>query len=96
LELNLKLVNKIKQHFYKKFKANIDNYSGSVAASGVKIPCLVIHDTEDEEVPVSCAHVIRQKLQQGELLITNGLGHSRILKDPKIISRIIEFVKPIS
>ena len=96
LELNLKLVDKIKHHYYKKFNANIDDYSGSVAASGVKIPCLVIHDTEDEEVPVSCAHNIRQNLQQGELLITNGLGHSRILKDPKIISRIIEFVKPIT
>jgi len=49
----LELVNKIKHHFYKKFKVNIDDYSGSVAASEVKIPFLVIHDTEDKEVPVS-------------------------------------------
>lgn len=96
LELNLKLVNKIKQHFYKKFKMNIDDYSGSIAASQVNIPCFVIHDTNDQEVSVSCAHKIRQSLKQGELLITNGLGHNRILNDAQVISRIIEFVKPTS
>jgi pimeloyl-ACP methyl ester carboxylesterase len=93
LELNVKLVPKIKQHFYKKFNANIDDYSGSVAANDVKIPTLVIHDTSDKEVPVSCAHNIRQNLKNGELLITNNLGHTRILKDSFVIDQIIEFIK---
>jgi len=92
LELNPKLVSKIRNHFYNKFNVNIDNYSGSVAASEVKVPCLVIHDTEDTEVPVSCAHAIRQNLTQGELLITNGLGHNRILKDSYVINSIVEFI----
>jgi len=93
LELNLKLVSRIKQDFYKKFKINIDDYSGSLAASMVKIPCLVIHDKEDKEVPVSCAHEIRQNLIHGQLLITNGLGHNRILKDNYVNNRIVEFIK---
>ncbi len=93
LELKEKLVPKIKHHFYKKFGEHIDNYAGSIAAKDVKIPTLVIHDTDDNDVPVSCAHNIRQNLQQGEVLITNGLGHRRILKDPKVISQIIEFIK---
>jgi pimeloyl-ACP methyl ester carboxylesterase len=93
LELNLKLVTKIKQQFNHKFNSNIDDYSGSVAAAEVKIPTLVIHDTEDFEVPVSCAHQIRQNLKQGEIYITNELGHTRILKDGQVISKIIEFIK---
>jgi len=92
LELKPTMVAKIKNHFYKKFGENIDNYSAYLAAKSVKIPILVIHDTEDAEVPVSCAHHIRQNLEQGEILITNGLGHSRILKDTKVINRIIEFI----
>lgn len=92
LELNPTMVAKIKNHFYKKFGEDIDNYSAYIAAKSIKIPILVIHDTEDAEVPVSCAHHIRQNLEQGEILITNGLGHSRILKDAKVISRIIEFI----
>ena len=93
LELNIKLVEKMKQKFYKKFNENIDDYSGSVAAKEVNISTLVIHDTNDKEVPVSCAYNIRQNLKQGELLITNGLGHKRILNDSFVIKSIIAFLK---
>ena len=92
LQLKPKMADKIKYLFYKNFGEDIDNFSANIAAKSVKIPTLVIHDTEDAEVPVSCAHHIRQNLEQGEILITNGLGHSRILKDTKAINRIIEFI----
>lgn len=93
LELKLKYVEKIKDHFYKKFNEHIDDYSGSAAAKDAKIPVLVIHDTNDKEVPVSCAYNIRQNLEQGEILITNGLGHKRILNSNQVIGRVIEFLK---
>jgi pimeloyl-ACP methyl ester carboxylesterase len=93
LELSLKLVDKMKYFFQKKFSEDIDNYSGSFAALHVKIPTLVIHDTEDKEVPVSCAYNIRKNLENGEILITNGLGHTRILKDNFVVERIINFIK---
>lgn len=83
----------MKQYFYKKYGEHIEDYSGNVAAASVAIPTLVIHDTEDKEVSVSCAHGIRQNLKQGELLITSGLGHKRILNDNSVITKIIEFVK---
>lgn len=92
LQLNPKMADKIKYQFYKNFGEDIDNYSAYIAAKDVKIPTLVLHDTEDTDVPVSCAHHIRQNLEQGEILITNGLGHSRILKDSQVINRIIEFI----
>ena len=92
LELNLKLVKTMKNYFLKTFNEDIDNYSAHIAAKEVKIPTLIIHDTEDREVPVSCAHNIRQNLENGELFITNGLGHTRILKDNEVISKIIDFI----
>lgn len=93
LELSKKLVEKIKLHFYKRFNEHIEDYSGSIAAKDVIIPTLVIHDSEDKEVPVSCAYTIRQNLKQGELLITTGLGHKRILNDELVSNRIIEYLK---
>lgn len=92
LQLKPKMVTKIKQHFYKKFGEDIDDYSASTAAKKVLTPTLVIHDTEDKDVLVSCAHNIRQNLKHGEILITNGLGHRRILKDNFVIQRIVEFI----
>ncbi len=93
LELKEKMVKNMKNFFLKKIGYNIDNYSASVAAKSVKIPTLIVHDTEDREVPVSCAHNIRQNTKQGELLITNGLGHTRILKDNFVVKSIVEFIK---
>lgn len=93
LELKPVLVSKIKNNFYRKFGEDIDNYSANIAAQKVTIPTLVIHDSNDNDVHVSCAHNIRQNLQQGELLVTNGLGHRRILKDDFVIKRIMDFIK---
>jgi len=92
LKLKSDLVDKMKQFFLKYFGEDVDNYSASVAAKEIKTPVFIIHDTEDNEVTVSCAYNIRQKLVNGELLITNGLGHTRILKDDEVIERIIEFI----
>ena len=93
LEFKLKMVLNMKLYFFKKFGEDIDNYSASTAARDVKIPTFVIHDSDDKEVDVSSAYNIRQNLEKGELLITNGLGHTRILKDNQVVNRIVEFIK---
>lgn len=91
LKLSQKIGNKMQQYFFKKFGENIDNFSASVAALDVKVPVLVVHDTSDKEVPVSCAFNIRKNLKNAEILITDGLGHTRILKDNFVIKRIVQF-----
>jgi esterase/lipase len=93
LELKPALVSKIKTNFYKKFGEDIDNYSANLAAKKVIIPTLIIHDANDNDVHVSCAHNIRQNLQHGELLITHNLGHRRILKDDFVMEQIMKFIK---
>ncbi len=65
--------------------------SANIAAKAVSIPTLVIHDTDDDDVPVSSAEQIRQRLTNGALFITQGLGHRRILIDPKVIEKILQF-----
>ena len=68
-----------------------EDLSGYVAARSVKIATLVVHDTEDYDVPVNCAYDVRQNLVNSELMITEGLGHRRILSDAKVINRLIAF-----
>ena len=92
MELSPNLVLKIKKYFFKKFGEEMDAYSSDYAAENINIPVLVIHDTEDFHVPVSSAFKIREKLKNGQLLITNKLGHTRILKDNFVISRMIDFI----
>ena len=87
------IVAKKMKHLYdKKWQRDIDNHSPSVQAKEVKIPTLVVHDSNDDDVPVSCAIRIRQNLQHGQLLITKGLGHTKILRSKKVSNRIVDFI----
>ena len=71
---------------------NVEDYSSQNVAKNVDIPTLVIHDSEDKYVPVRNALAIRHSLNKGELLMTDGLGHHKILKDASTNQRIIDFL----
>ncbi len=93
IELKPIIAKKLEKLFYEKYNVNIEEYSSYNAAQNVNIPTLVIHDSEDKFVPVSSAITIRQNLKNGELLMTNGLGHHKIFKDNIVIQRIIDFIQ---
>ena len=92
MRMNDKVAAKMKTYFDKKFGVDMDSLSGAVSAEGVKIPTLVVHDEHDVDVHVSSAHEIHEKLENSELYLTKGLGHRRILGNPKVIRKIIEFL----
>ena len=62
----------------KKWQVRVDDYSSHQMAKKIDVPVLLVHDTEDGDVPVYCAYHIRQYLKQGSLLISHGLGHTKI------------------
>ncbi|MCF6297204.1 MAG: alpha/beta hydrolase [Flavobacteriaceae bacterium] len=93
IELKPKIAIKLEVLFNKKLGVKMEELSSQKNAKNVTIPTLVVHDSEDRFVPVSSAIAIRQNLKNGELLITNGLGHHKIFKDKQIIQRIVNFIK---
>lgn len=92
LKMNRKVADKMKAHFDKKFDIDLDSYSGAISAKEVSIPTLVIHDEDDVDVKISSAYDIHEALQNSELYTTKGLGHRRILGDPKVINKITTFI----
>ena len=82
----------MKNNFEKKYHFEMESFSAYVAAKEVKIPVLVIHDTDDEDIPVSEAYHLAENLTNKEILITNTLGHRKILGDSKVIQKIVEFL----
>lgn len=54
---------------------------------------MLIHDTEDKEVRLIQALALAQEYPHTKLLITNGLGHNRILKDDAVIQACLDFVR---
>lgn len=92
LELKPEFSSHLQQHFEKKYNEPMENYSAQSAAKIVEIPVLVIHDENDNEVPVEASININDNLKNGELLITQHLGHRKILGNPFVIQKTIEFI----
>lgn len=59
----------------------------------LRLPLLVIHDRQDREVPVSDGASVAAAAVDGRLLVTDGLGHRRILRDPGVIAGAVDFLR---
>lgn len=92
LTLHQRSAKKIQQRLEKTWGLRVDDYASHQVAKHIDIPVLIVHDTEDGDVPVSCAYNIRQNLKNGSLLISHGLGHTKILRDPGIVNKSVEFI----
>jgi len=92
LGLNYTFGVKLIHYFERKWTLEVDEHATSKAAEKVKIPILVVHDTIDDDVYVSCAINIRQNLEKGTLYITKGLGHTKILRDKETTNKIVDFI----
>ena len=55
-------------------------------------PLLVVHDRGDAEIPWQHGAAIARAWRGAELLMTEGLGHRRILKDPDVVAASVAFI----
>lgn len=92
MQLNQRVARKMKSYFDRKFGEDMDNFSGAFSALEVHIPTLVIHDEEDVDVHISSAYEIKNNLKLGELFITRGLGHRKVLGNKEVINKITTFL----
>lgn len=83
---------RMKRGFDRFYGEDINTLSASKAATDVHIPVLVIHDRNDPDVPVSSAENIHEHLSNATLVLTEGLGHRKILGDSVVIQRIMDFL----
>ena len=70
----------------------MNSYSAYLAAEKTTIPVLVIHDHNDPEVPVKAGIHIHKYLKNGELMLTEGLGHRKILGNQAVIEKTIQYI----
>jgi pimeloyl-ACP methyl ester carboxylesterase len=56
------------------------------------VPLLVIHDREDAEVPLRDGAAIASAWPGARLFETSGLGHKRLLRDPRVVTRTVDFL----
>lgn len=92
MELKPEISDLMRDYFERKYDKTMAEFSSHLSAKKIAIPVLVIHDHDDAEVPVKCAIHIHENLKNGQLMLTKKLGHRKILGDPAVIERTLEFI----
>jgi pimeloyl-ACP methyl ester carboxylesterase len=62
------------------------------AAADRRVPLLVVHDRADREAPLAGGEALAHAWQGSRLLVTEGLGHRRILSNEKVIEAAMDFL----
>ena len=57
------------------------------------LPCLIVHDLHDREVPWGDGELYARHWHNARLLTTQGLGHHRVLNAPDVIEAVLAFVR---
>lgn len=92
LELKPSISERLRLHFENKFGEDMDDYSAYKSAMEIAIPVLVIHDKNDTEVTFEAGIHIHKHLKKGELFLTEGLGHRKILGNQIVIEKVVQFI----
>jgi len=63
------------------------------AAADLQIPLLVVHDRKDREAPFAGGVALAHAWPGARLVATEGLGHTRILRDESVVAQATEFLR---
>lgn len=67
-------------------------FSVDKQVASLNIPALLFHDRGDRESSLKESQAIADAWVGSQLVITEGLGHKRILRDPQVIERTVNFI----
>lgn len=85
---------RFKEFIKVKFGRPFEDFTAMNIIRGITgLNLMLIHDTEDKEVRIIQAQTLAKEYPPTKMLITNGLGHNRILKDDTVIQACLDFVR---
>ena len=67
-------------------------FDAAALAPALSVPLLVVHDRADAEVPWQHGMILARAWRGAEMLMTDGLGHRRILRDPNVVAAATTFL----
>ncbi len=84
----------LKRRLEERFHVGFDEYDAKKVISRLTAPCLLVHDREDEEVPIAESEFIASIWKGSRLMVTQGLGHYRLLRAAEVTQAVSEFLAP--
>lgn len=90
LSLNTRISKKLEDHYLQHFKLKIENFSGKLFASKIKIKGLIAHDVNDTVVLFEEGKKIAGSWKNAVFIETKGLGHS--MHDAILYKKVAHFL----
>ena len=76
----------------RRFDVAFADADGPRLAAELQQPLLVIHDREDRDVPFHEGEALADAWPNGRLQATDGLGHTRIIRDHAVVRSVVAFM----
>ena len=92
LGVNGEVRSRVKRRVEKRLGVPMEEMQAFGIARSMRVPLLVIHDRDDKEVPFQIGRELATTWPGAELILTEGLGHQRILRDPGVTDAAAHFV----
>ncbi|MFC1481281.1 alpha/beta fold hydrolase [Candidatus Neomarinimicrobiota bacterium] len=83
---------RVVERFRRVYGVEIDQLSPDVLIPKITVPAIIFHDQSDREVALHQAEGYASGLPNSQLVVTSGLGHRRILRDPEIVRQLVAFI----
>jgi len=95
LALSPRTVQILREMLVQRFGEDVwTRFSVQNMAQSMELPALIIHDRDDRDVPWQEGEAVARAWPHARFLLTEGLGHRRILRDPEVIDRVVRFLGP--
>jgi pimeloyl-ACP methyl ester carboxylesterase len=91
LGLNRRAIDELEARLARRFGVDLGDVHASRVGPSMNVPLLVFHDEDDGEVPIQAGELVTGSWPGAELVRTRGLGHRRILRDPAVVARAVDF-----
>ena len=86
------IMNQLTQALEQTFNFKTADYNLTSALPNFNAQLLIIHDEEDEDIPISDALKIKDAYKSSEIFITKGFGHRKILMNRGMLKAAKEFL----
>ncbi len=92
LKLSEKYEHYLIQYLRDNYQEDIEALAPRELAKRMSVPGMIVHDKDDIDVGYAQAERLHANWKGSELILTERLGHRRILSDTDVVNAIIRFV----
>jgi pimeloyl-ACP methyl ester carboxylesterase len=90
------ILKEMRQYTWEQNKERFEAYGKNweeIFDSPFEVPTLICHDKNDRRIGIEHSLTLRKKWPWAQLIITEGLGHRKILDDARIIQQCCRFIE---